>query len=159
MTGDNLKRLRESQGLSIKELADKCDLSDYTIWRIETNTSKRPYPDTLNRIAKALGVTVNELTEETPTEEQVKVMDVLAQINSNVQDIKVNLFLKDLYEDEMNWLGNSLFDADNALKYWDNERTIIENYTWFKSLDLEHQELLLANIDSQIERLKEGRII
>lgn len=60
----NLKNLREKLGYSQKELADLALVSQSVIGHIEAN-NRCPRTDTLQKIAKALGVTVSELLNET----------------------------------------------------------------------------------------------
>ncbi len=60
--GDNIKKLREQQGLSQAELAEAAGVDSRTIQRIERGKSK-PQPTNLRNIAKALGAPVHELQE------------------------------------------------------------------------------------------------
>jgi transcriptional regulator with XRE-family HTH domain len=61
--GENLRRLRESQGLSIRTLAGKAEVGYVSIFRIEAG-QQDPTLSMLRRIAKALDVTVSELIGE-----------------------------------------------------------------------------------------------
>lgn len=58
---NNIKRLRESKGLSQEQLGFKTECTAYTIRSIEKLKTKNPGLLTLERIAKALDVTVNDL--------------------------------------------------------------------------------------------------
>ena len=58
---DNLKRLRKAKGLTQEKVARLADLTNNTIIKIEANKNKNPTLDTLKRISKALGVSVDEL--------------------------------------------------------------------------------------------------
>ena len=58
-----LKELRKEKGLTLRDLADKCGVSPSTISNIE-NGDKTPKVDNLFYIAKALGVTLNDLVKE-----------------------------------------------------------------------------------------------
>ncbi|MGV8118908.1 MAG: helix-turn-helix domain-containing protein [Candidatus Xenobiia bacterium LiM19] len=60
MTGNRIKQLREHFGLSQNDLAKKAGLGRATIARIEKNDGKTK-TDTLEKIAQALNITVNEL--------------------------------------------------------------------------------------------------
>ncbi len=51
-----LRRLREEKILSLRELADKSDVSYNTIWFIEAGRRQRTHPRTIRKLAKALGV-------------------------------------------------------------------------------------------------------
>ena len=56
-----IKHLREKQGLSREKLARLADVSNNTIFNIESGTQDNPTIDTLRKIAKALGVGVDNL--------------------------------------------------------------------------------------------------
>jgi len=58
----NLKRLREKNGLSQDRLAKLADVANNTIIKIEQGENINPTLDTLKKIAKALGVGLDELT-------------------------------------------------------------------------------------------------
>jgi len=54
--GARLRRYRESAGYSQEELAERAGLSANAISALERGERKRPYPDTLRRLAEALGL-------------------------------------------------------------------------------------------------------
>lgn len=58
--GERLRRLRESAGLSQESLAERAGLSANAISAIERGERKRPYPDTIRRLADALGLDTGE---------------------------------------------------------------------------------------------------
>ena len=60
--GSHLRRLREEAGMSQQELADAGDIAKITVQRIE-NAKYSATLDMLITLAKALGITVSELTE------------------------------------------------------------------------------------------------
>jgi len=60
---EKIKKLRQQQALSLSDLAELTKLSRVTINRIE-NGKQNPMPRTIRRLAKALGVSVQELTSE-----------------------------------------------------------------------------------------------
>ena len=60
---EKIKKLRQQQALSLSDLAKLTKLSRVTINRIE-NGKQNPMPRTIRRLAKALGVSVQELTSE-----------------------------------------------------------------------------------------------
>lgn len=64
-TNTNIRRLREIQALSQRELAARAALSLTTVNRIETGLRK-PMPRTIRKLAGALGVTPEELLTEQP---------------------------------------------------------------------------------------------
>jgi transcriptional regulator with XRE-family HTH domain len=55
-----LKRLREDQVLSQRELARKAGLTQMTVWRLE-NGFEHAHPQTIRKIADVLGVEPREL--------------------------------------------------------------------------------------------------
>jgi len=58
----NLKKLREKKGLSQDRLAKLADVANNTIIKIEQGENINPTLATLKKIAKALGVGLDELT-------------------------------------------------------------------------------------------------
>lgn len=60
---EKVKKLRQQQALSLSDLAKLTKLSRVTINRIE-NGKQKPMPRSIRRLAKALGVNVQELTSE-----------------------------------------------------------------------------------------------
>jgi transcriptional regulator with XRE-family HTH domain len=57
----NLKKLREQKGLSQDRLAKLADLANNTIIKIEQGENINPTLETLKKVAKALGISVDEL--------------------------------------------------------------------------------------------------
>lgn len=62
--GEKIKKLRESYGMTIKDLSDKSGVGQSTISEIETGKAKNPKSETLSKLAKALNVTVDSLLAE-----------------------------------------------------------------------------------------------
>ncbi len=58
----NLRKMREAKGLSQEKLARLADVANNTIIKIEGGKNKNPTFDTLKKIAKALGVSLDDLT-------------------------------------------------------------------------------------------------
>jgi len=58
----NLKKLREKKKLSQDRLAKLADVANNTIIKIEQGENINPTLDTLKKMAKALGVGLDELT-------------------------------------------------------------------------------------------------
>ena len=61
MVADEVKRRRIKKKLSQEKLARLADISYNTIVKIETGSTLSPGIKTISKIAKALGVTVDEL--------------------------------------------------------------------------------------------------
>ena len=57
----NLRKLRETKGLTQEKLARLADVSNNTIIKIEAGKNQNPTLDTLKKVAKALEVSVDEL--------------------------------------------------------------------------------------------------
>ena len=57
----NLRKLRGVKGLSQEKLARLADVANNTIIKIEAGKNKNPTLETLRKIAKALGVSVDDL--------------------------------------------------------------------------------------------------
>lgn len=58
--GERLRRLRETAGFSQEDLAERAGLSANAISALERGDRKRPYPDTIRRLANALGLEAQE---------------------------------------------------------------------------------------------------
>jgi len=61
MLAGNLRKLREKKGLSQDRLAKLADVANNTIIKIEQGENKNPTLETLNKIAKALEISIDEL--------------------------------------------------------------------------------------------------
>ncbi|MDP2696398.1 MAG: helix-turn-helix transcriptional regulator [bacterium] len=59
--GKNIKRLRQDKGLSQDKLSKLADLSLNTVVKIELDENPNPTIETIQRIAKALAVSVDDL--------------------------------------------------------------------------------------------------
>lgn len=57
----NIKKLRKQRGLSQDKLSKLADISHNTIIKIESGAIQSPTMDTAQKIAKALGVTLDDL--------------------------------------------------------------------------------------------------
>lgn len=57
----NLRKMREAKGLSQEKLARMADVANNTIIKIEAGKNQNPTLDTLKKIAKALGVNIDDL--------------------------------------------------------------------------------------------------
>lgn len=62
--GKNIKRLRQEKGLSQDKLSKLADLSLNTVVKIELDDSPNPTIETVQRIAKALEVSVDDLLKK-----------------------------------------------------------------------------------------------
>ena len=57
----NIKKLREAKGLSQEKLARLADVANNTLIKMESGENINPTLDTLKKVAKALGVSVDDL--------------------------------------------------------------------------------------------------
>ena len=62
--GKNIKRFRQEKGLSQDKLSKMADLSLNTVVKIELDDSPNPTIETIQRIAKALEVSVDDLLKK-----------------------------------------------------------------------------------------------
>ena len=62
--GKNIKRYRQDKGLSQDKLSKLADLSLNTVVKIELGESPNPTIETIQRIAKALEVSVDDLLKK-----------------------------------------------------------------------------------------------
>ena len=62
--GKNIKRLRQEKGLSQDKLSKLADLSLNTVVKIELDDNPNPTIETVQRIAKALTVAVDDLLKK-----------------------------------------------------------------------------------------------
>lgn len=59
--GKNIKKYREKMGISQDRLSKLADITYVTIIKIESGVNKNPTIETISKIAKALGVKVDDL--------------------------------------------------------------------------------------------------
>ena len=62
--GKNIKKFRQEKGLSQDKLSKRADLSLNTVVKIELDESPNPTIETIQRIAKALDVSVDDLLKK-----------------------------------------------------------------------------------------------
>jgi len=62
--GKNIKKLRQEKKLSQDKLSKLADLSLNTVVKIELDESPNPTIETIQKIAKALGVSVDDLLKK-----------------------------------------------------------------------------------------------
>lgn len=58
---NNIKKLREAKGLSQEKLARLADVANNTLIKMESGENQNPTLDTLKKVAKALGVSIEDL--------------------------------------------------------------------------------------------------
>ena len=58
---ENIKKLRAKLGLTQDDLAKKADIKYTTLMKIESGTVNKPSVQTMAKLAKALGVSIEDL--------------------------------------------------------------------------------------------------
>jgi len=58
---ENIKRLRAKLGMTQDDLAKKADIKYTTLMKVESGTVNKPSVQTMDKIAKALGVSIEDL--------------------------------------------------------------------------------------------------
>jgi len=61
---NNLKKIRAEKGYSLEKVARLADLSLSTVVKVADSTNQNPTIDTLSKIAKALGIGVDNLIQK-----------------------------------------------------------------------------------------------
>jgi len=61
MIGENIKKIRKKKGISQDKLSKLADVTLTTLTKIETGINTNPTVNTMQKIAKALGVSVDSL--------------------------------------------------------------------------------------------------
>lgn len=64
---DNLKELKKSKGMSVKQIADATNLPERTVSRIFSGDTDNPYVDTLHRIVSVLDGSLDNILADTKT--------------------------------------------------------------------------------------------
>jgi len=59
----NIRKLRKKSGLSQEKLARLADVANNTIIKIESGENQNPTLETLQKIAKALNITIDDLVK------------------------------------------------------------------------------------------------
>lgn len=119
LLGENIRNIRDKQDLTQEELAEKANLSTTSISEYE-NASKEPKIFTLKKIATALGVSIDELCDNTPSSQfraKLKnscvfaLLTVLEQLKPNVKVIDNTITLTiPTTEDSANYSSRSILN-------------------------------------------------
>jgi len=62
--GENIKKIRAKLGFTQDDLAKKADIKYTTLTKVESGVVNKPSVQTIAKIAKALGVKVDDLLKE-----------------------------------------------------------------------------------------------
>lgn len=109
MIGDNIKKVREQKGISKQELADNAGYSFAYISMLENNKRPNPSIKTIDKIAKALNVPVEEIMNGTVEEKPID------KINKMVKDNGINTIAAHFEGEE--FTEDDKEDIENFIKY------------------------------------------
>lgn len=148
LSGARIKRYREDNNYSQKDLADMIGVSARSIARWEQNKSK-PYSDELKKLSQLLGITEEELLSEEndghdPLSKQIvleKISDGVDNLVSGQESINASLMSHhDEYKKQQSELINELQKQNRQLlNKLDEQSEIISSYE--KALDSSKIEL------------------
>ena len=83
---EKLKELKKETGMSVKQIAEKRNMSEKTVARIFSGETDRPYMDTLYEIVTALGGSLDDLFAEgkarLASEELISVQNDVARLTA-----------------------------------------------------------------------------
>lgn len=82
---DNLKELKKTKGMTVKQIADATKIPESTIKRIFSGDTDNPYVDTVRRIAIALDSSLDEIFAETKV---VVATETLAKVQENAEAVE-----------------------------------------------------------------------
>ncbi len=92
MIGQNIRRLRKQQGISQEQLAEQVDISLTHMSHIETGNTKLSLP-VLAALAKALGVSTDELLRERNKSLPDDLFDKLTSVFEGCSEIETKIML------------------------------------------------------------------
>lgn len=96
--GENIKKYRNALGLSIKDLSEKANVGVATISQIETGKRKSLRTESVEKIANALELNVNDLFSV--DEGSYEVSDLYEAINIILSDDEISIDNMKLNNDE-----------------------------------------------------------
>ncbi|WP_434304197.1 helix-turn-helix domain-containing protein [Clostridium botulinum] len=108
MIGDNIKKIRIKQNISAKQLSELTGLTQAYLSMLENNKRKNPSTETLQKIADALGVSVNEFFDYN-NEDTKKDINIPQEYSDKY---KVTSRDKKQYEEEMKKANEAFFMND-----------------------------------------------
>lgn len=96
MVGERIRALRTMQGLTQKELGERCGMADSAIRRYESDRGN-PTQETLQRIAAALGVSVSDLLGQEEKPQRVRPWGVFLQEKLASVGCSLGVYEEDAY--------------------------------------------------------------
>jgi len=94
--GNRITEIRESQGVTLRELAEKIGVSESSVSRYERGGTKIDFP-TLNKIASALNVSARNLLDWNGEEDNYYLDTKTREIAEMLKSDKESLFFMDAY--------------------------------------------------------------
>ena len=148
--GENIKRFRKRKGLTQKKLGELCGIAEITIRKIEIEKEKcNPKIETLEKIANALGVSVNQLMSNEHTIEQLNDSENSSILNKAIKIYGVDAQL-DMCIEEMSELTKEICKHKRGKN---NHNQIVEEMADVHIM-LEQLEIMM-NIDpEEIDSIK-----
>lgn len=143
MLGDNIRKIRKSKKISINTLAKQAEVSLGYLSDLENNKFTNPTLDKLNKLADALGVSVNEffngeenVTEEITNSKNKYTLTIKEQdkLDKEAQDIINNFALslskekENLKEEDYRVLEASIRSALETIKLKNKEKYTPKKY-------------------------------
>lgn len=128
---NNLKELKKASGMTVKQIAEKANMSERTVTRVFSGDTDAPRMDTLRDIVYALGGSMDDLLAETDFKLPTPEIDILRKELASLQTMI----------EEMSKYESSLKDEIT------NQKHIISKLTSeneLLKLRLDHKEELLA---------------
>jgi predicted transcriptional regulator len=131
---DNLKELKKSSGMTAKCIAEKTNLPERTVARIFSGDTDNPYMDTLHRIVKAMGGSLDDILADTKavvaTESLVEAIETanVIEAQKNVVDVENDMLKKkvDALTTELELLKKELAHKDEIIALHNYYKTHIE---------------------------------
>lgn len=87
--GDNLKKIRKNKKMTQEDFGKLVGLSTNTVQRYELG-KRQPTIETINKIAGALGVSINELIDSDYDKSRYKLEKALLDGSSNISNLVTN---------------------------------------------------------------------
>jgi predicted transcriptional regulator len=139
---DNLKELKKTSGMTAKCIAEKSNLPERTVARIFSGDTDNPYVDTLHRIVKAMGGSLDDILADTKavvaTESLVEVIETanVIEAQKNVVDVE-----NDMLKAKVAALTAEVELLTKELKHKDE---LLALHSYYKA----HIEQLIKRLDS-----------
>ncbi|EPY2291008.1 helix-turn-helix domain-containing protein [Clostridium sporogenes] len=128
MLGDNIRRIRKSQKISINKLASMSGVSLGYLSDIENNNAKNPTMDKLQAIADALGIQVSDLLSD---KEKLEIItDSAKKIHSIAKEATEKYGVKEVTEKQENKI-KTLAAHFEGEEFTDEDVEDIENFIKF----------------------------